>query len=340
MYEDFYGLRAKPFQLTPDPDYMYASKLHTRAISYLQYGLSQKEGFIVITGEIGTGKTTIANSLLNDLGDDVRGVQIVTPRLSPEEIVSFIATKLGLRVDRMTKSEILAEIEAFLITTDKQNKRVLLIVDEAQNLPVETIEELRMLSNFQFEGRALFQTFLLGQPELKQTLAQPNMEQFRQRIVASCHLSGLSESECQQYIEFRLGKAGYTKEQLFDEAALTAIFEFTRGVPRRINTLVDRVLLFGFLEEHNQLHEEDVNAVIQEFSDEGIQGAGDNQLISATQGNKSPNPDCEFYSELADVLDDAIKHKVRLLRKLEQAIKHKKAEYAQLHEAMRNHEDE
>ncbi len=276
MYENYYGLTSKPFQLTPDPSFFFGSKWHNRAMSYLQYGLSQAEGFIVITGDIGTGKTTIANSLLDNMQEDIVAAQIVTPKLSPDELVKMVASKFNVPVKGSTKSDILNDLEAFLMGLHKQGKRALLLVDEAQNLPLETIEELRMLSNFQKAGKPLLQSFLLGQDELQPILRAPNMEQFRQRIVASCHLAPLNSREAREYIEFRLQHAGYAGKGLFSDDAFTMIHDFSRGVPRRMNTLMDRILLYGFLEEIEFFEEEQVNIVIDEVKSEMF--VPDNQI--------------------------------------------------------------
>ena len=271
MYENYYGLTSKPFQLTPDPSFFFGSKWHKRAMSYLQYGLSQAEGFIVITGGIGTGKTTIANSLLDNMQQDIVAAQIVTPKLSPDELVKMVASKFNVPVKGSSKSDILNDLEAFLMDLHKQGKRALLLVDEAQNLPLETIEELRMLSNFQAAGKPLLQSFLLGQEELQPILRVPNMEQFRQRIVASCHLAPLTDIECQAYIEYRMQHAGWDGRALFSAGAYDRIFQFTHGIPRKINTLMDRILLFGFLEELETLDEAAVEIVIKEVSEEMFQ---------------------------------------------------------------------
>lgn len=349
MYESYYGLNSKPFQLTPDPAFFFASKLHKRAMSYLQYGLSQAEGFIVITGDIGTGKTTIANSLLNEIEADIFAAQIVTPKLSPDEIVKMVAAKFGIDTSGKTKADLLEALEKFLEQLAATGKRALLLVDEAQNLPLETIEELRMLSNFQKNGKPLLQSFLLGQAELQPILRAPNMEQFRQRIVASCHLAPLNYEETSAYINYRLEHAGSLRTDLFDEEAFKAIHKFTTGVPRKINTLMDRVLLYGFLEELETFHKDDIDIVIEEVQAEMF--VPEEQLIveqpitsTQTQANGerpvhvTPNgnvvQDAQYYKEmleeLVDALDDAIKHKVKLTQYIDKLLKKKYQTYVRL----------
>lgn len=340
MYESYYGLDSKPFQLTPDPSFFYASKWHKRAMSYLQYGLSQAEGFIVITGDIGTGKTTIANSLLDDIEDDIVAAQIVTPKLSPDELVKMVASKFGLDTLNKTKADILKDLEVYLFQLHQQGQRALLLVDEAQNLPLETIEELRMLSNFQAAGKPLLQSFLLGQEELQPILRAPNMEQFRQRIVASCHLAPLTEDECQAYIEYRIKHAGRTGDSLFSQGAFDQIFKFTNGVPRKINTLMDRILLYGFLEELETLDEEAVDNVIKEVADEMFQPIKPQVVDNNTENeigmptNDGPVKDVQYYktmlTELTDALDNAISHKIKLTRYIDNLLKKKYKTYVRL----------
>lgn len=346
MYESYYGLTSKPFQLTPDPAFFFASKLHKRAMSYLQYGLSQAEGFIVITGDIGTGKTTIANSLLDDMEQDIFAAQIVTPKLNPDELIKMVASKFELDVVNKSKSDLLEDIEYFLSGLAGQGKRALLLVDEAQNLPLETIEELRMLSNFQKAGKPLLQSFLLGQAELQPILRAPNMEQFRQRIVASCHLAPLNRDESIEYIEYRMHHAGYNGNKLFSDDAYTAIYEFSKGVPRKMNTLMDRVLLFGFLEEIEQFALDDVQSVIDEvkaemFLPEDISDSAlpRNTDIPADNSDRFTHKgteirEAEYYKkmlfELVDALDDAIKHKIKLTQYIDRLLKKKYKAYVRL----------
>lgn len=359
MYESYYGLDSKPFQLTPDPAFFFASRWHKRAMSYLQYGLSQAEGFIVITGDIGTGKTTIANSLVAELEDDIVVAHIVTPKLTPDELVKMVASKFELDVAGKTKADILKSLEVFLYDLSKTGRRALLLVDEAQNLPLETIEELRMLSNFQEFGKPLLQSFLLGQEELQPILRAPNMEQFRQRIVASCHLAPLTLDETKEYIVFRLHHAGWSGSALFDEDAYARIYQFTRGVPRKINTLMDRILLYGFLEELETLNGEAVEAVIDEVSEEMFlpetPTVEEHEEIDEAEYETSVGPgvphkpkkklltpngnelqDAEYYKamlgELVDALDDAISHKIKLTQYIDKLLKKKYQTYVRLKE--------
>src|SRR6476659_7561384 len=205
MYEAFYGLSSKPFQLNPDPNFYFGSKQHRRAKAYLEYGVSRNDGFIVITGEIGAGKTTVLRSLLESLVDsNVVAGHLVTTPLGAEDTLRMVGAAFGVRVQGVPKAELLSTLEAFLITQTSQGKRCLLIVDEAQNLTLRAIEELRMLSNFQLGNQSLLQSFLVGQPEFREILQRPEMEQFRQRIAATCHLGPLDLEDTQRYIEHRL----------------------------------------------------------------------------------------------------------------------------------------
>src|SRR5262245_23460072 len=205
MYEAFYKLSGKPFQLNPDPSFFFASRGHKRAMSYLQYGMHQGEGFIVITGEIGAGKTTLIHGLLEQI-DPKRLVaaQLVSTQLDADDLLRAVATAFGLPASTADKARLLAELEAFLVSLVPQRKRALLIVDEAQNLSGRAVEELRMLSNFQLGNQGLLQSFLVGQPELRTLMQLPQMQQLRQRVTASYHLGPMDRSETQAYVEHRL----------------------------------------------------------------------------------------------------------------------------------------
>ncbi|MBK1714321.1 XrtA/PEP-CTERM system-associated ATPase [Rubrivivax gelatinosus] len=269
MYEAFYGLSSKPFQLNPDPSFFFGSKQHRRAKAYLEYGVSRNEGFIVITGEIGAGKTMVLRSLIEGLhGSNIIAGHLVTTQLGAEDTLRMVGAAFGFRVKDVPKSELLITLEAFLISQTSKGKRCLLIVDEAQNLSARAVEELRMLSNFQFGNQALLQSFLVGQPEFREILQRPEMEQFRQRVAATCHIGPLDAEETQRYIEHRLKCAGSTGKPSFDAAAFDAIYQATGGIPRRVNTVCDRLLLAGFLSGKTQLTVDDVAEVVREFQQE------------------------------------------------------------------------
>ncbi len=269
MYEAFYGLTSKPFQLNPDPSFYFGSKQHSRAKAYLEYGVSRHEGFVVITGEIGAGKTTILRNLIDGLhGSNVVIGHLVTTQLGAEDTLRMVGAAFGFHVKDVSKSELLITLEAYLLSQTSQGKRCLLIVDEAQNLTPQAVEELRMLSNFQFGNQALLQSFLVGQPEFREILQRPEMEQFRQRVAATCHIGPLEGDETRRYIEHRLKCAGSQNKPSFDADAFQAVYKASRGIPRRINSICDRVLLLGFLAERTNLTRADVDDVVREFADE------------------------------------------------------------------------
>jgi len=270
MYEDFYGLTGKPFQLSPDARFFFNSKGHNRAMAYLRYGLEQGEGFIVITGGVGTGKTMLVRNLFDEL-DSARflAAELVTTQVQPNDMLRIVCASFGLSHKGATKAMLLDDLESFLRSQYTVGKRVLLVVDEAQNLPQNSLEELRMLTNFQVDGRALLQCFVLGQEELKPTLQGPNMEQFRQRVIASYDLRALNLEELKDYIIHRLRLVGWSDNPNIHDEVFDGIYEFTGGVPRRVNTLCDRMLLFGCLEEKHHIDLNALDKVIAEIKDEG-----------------------------------------------------------------------
>jgi len=274
MYIDYYGFSAKPFQLSPDPKFFFGSSGHSRALAYLRYGLSQGEGFIVITGGIGTGKTTLVKNLFNELDSrQVVAAQLVTTQLEADDLLRSVVASFGLPYEDESKAILLRRFENFLREHAQHGRRMLLVVDEAQNLPMRSLEELRMLSNFQVAERPLLQSFLLGQEEFRHTLQDAGMEQLRQRVIASCHLNPLSDEEIRPYIEHRLHVVGWQGDlPRFDETAYAAIYRYTQGIPRRVNVFCDRLLLYGFLEE------------VQEFSDEAVMAVGQ-ELVQDEQSS-------------------------------------------------------
>lgn len=338
MYESYYGFSERPFQLSPDPRFFFATSHHQRALSYLQYGLDQGEGFIVITGPIGTGKTTIARNLLANIADEnIVAAQLVTTKLTPDELLELVAAEFKITVTGNSKADLLQSIEQFLIRLNKQGKRALLLVDEAQNLPAETIEELRMLSNFQLDNKPLIQSFLLGQEELKAIISAPDMEQFRQRIIASAHLKPLNAEEVKNYINHRLAQANCDKISLFSDEAFQLIFEKTLGVPRKINIFVDRLLLFGFLEELITIDCNTINEVAKEMSVEltgslnGNALESDNKhqplIINSTENIENMK---NVLREVEEILENSIKQKVKMTRYIDKLLKQKNREFAEL----------
>lgn len=236
----------------------------------MRYGIKQAEGFIVVTGDVGTGKTTLVRTLLEELESNrnVVASQLVTTQLEPDDLLRMVASSFKVPYEGFSKAMLLEKLEVFLRKKAKEKKRVLLIVDEVQNLLPHSLEELRMLSNYQDGNRPLLQSFLLGQAEFRDTLRSENLEQFRQRIIASYHLGPLGADEARAYIEHRLRIAGWHDDPVLTDDAYQSIYNFTRGVPRRINTLCDRLFLYSYLEELHTINNETVNNVITELEEE------------------------------------------------------------------------
>jgi len=259
VYNEFYGFKSLPFRLNPDPEFFFGSQGHKRALSYLRYGLSQREGFIVVTGMPGTGKTTLARELLTEIGrDKVIVGELNTTHLEADDVLRMAAASFGISHENVPKATLLNRLENFFLTKYRAGYHCLLLIDESQNLPVDSLEELRMLSNFYHGKHALLQIFLLGQQQFRDVLQRPDMEQLRQRVVAATHLEPMDKDETHNYILHRLRVAGWQERPVVTSRALDMVFLLTRGVPRRINTFCDRLFLYSALEE---LYEIDTDAV-------------------------------------------------------------------------------
>jgi general secretion pathway protein A len=269
MYEQHFGFTAKPFQLIPDPEFFFGSRGHKRAMAYLNYGLHQAEGFIVITGDVGAGKTTLVRNVLGKISDnEIVAAQLVSSQLDENDLLRAVANGFGLDVSQVGKADILSKLSSYFENLMREGRRALLVVDEAQNLTPKAIEELRMLSNFQMGSRSLLQSFLVGQPEFREVLQRPEMKQLKQRVIASFHLGPLDQAETRQYIEHRLVKVGWIGNPRFEDSAFTKIAEASGGIPRRINTLCDRLLLACFLSEQPVINEALVDEISNEILDE------------------------------------------------------------------------
>ena len=266
MYEKFYRLTGIPFQLTPDSRFFFGSAGHNRAISHLVYGLAQEEGFIVITGEVGAGKTTLVEQLWSQLDRRTYILgRVVTTQVSGDDLLRLIVTSYGIDDRGADKATLLRRFEKMVREQRGIGRRCLLVVDEVQNLSVAALEELRMLSNITVDSRASVQTILLGQPQFRPMLAGSELEQLRQRVLASYHLGPLSEPETRGYVEHRLRTVGWVDDPHWDEAAFSLVHRFTGGIPRRINTLCTRILLYGALEEAHEVRGETVRMIAGEL---------------------------------------------------------------------------
>ncbi|MGN6288150.1 MAG: XrtA/PEP-CTERM system-associated ATPase [Sphingopyxis terrae] len=276
MYDQFYGFTGRPFQLTPDPAFYFESGTHRKAMSYLGYGLAQGEGFIVITGDVGAGKTTLVGHLMNTIDPNrLTAVKLVSTQVEGDDLLRLVAEQFGIEWEGQSKAELLRAMEQYLREQARAGRRTLLIVDEGQNLAISALEELRMLSNFQLGGHSLLQIFLLGQPEFRQTLFHsPTLEQLRQRVIATHHLDPMEPEEVEPYILHRLGKVGWTGNPSFSPDSFELMYDYSEGVPRKLNVLVSRLLLFGAVEELNRINAQHVRNVIAEIeSDRGIDEA-------------------------------------------------------------------
>ncbi|HET9638870.1 MAG TPA: AAA family ATPase [Allosphingosinicella sp.] len=268
MYTDHYGLAERPFQLTPDARYWFESRTHKKAMAYLGYGLAQGEGFIVITGEIGAGKSTLVAHLMATIDRErLNAISLVSTQVEGDDMLRLAALGLGLETGGVAKAQLLDRIEQRLREEAGRGKRTLLVVDEAQNLPVSALEELRMLSNFTSQGRALIQIFLLGQPEFRDRVAaEDNLEQLRQRVIATHHLEAMEANEVEPYVVHRLAVAGWQGRPGFEPDCFPALYRHSGGVPRRLNQLANRLLLYAGVERLETIGGGDVEAVAADMA--------------------------------------------------------------------------
>lgn len=283
MYEAFYGLREKPFELHPDPDYVYMSPKHEEVYTHLRYAMRECKGFVVITGEIGSGKTTLLNLLLRGIPEGVDAAFISNTCVPPVQFLKLVCKEFGISADRMEKPAVISALRNALLERRNANRRVVLIADEAQNLPARTLEEIRMLSNLESGKQHLLQILLVGQPELREKLNQRGLEQLLQRVTVHCHLGGLGQGEVKRYIQHRLQVAGANDSDIFDESAVEAVYRHSGGIPRVVNILCDTALVYGYGEEKKKIDRWLVESVMQARREGG--------LFPSAKQTEDPTPD-------------------------------------------------
>lgn len=271
MYHEHFKLTGAPFQITPDARFFFQSRTHARALSYLTYGLNLGEGFVVITGEVGAGKTTLMEHLLSTLeAKNFRAARLVSTQLDGDDLLRLIGSAFGLDVAQSDKASLLIQLQTFFTNSNAADIRPLLIVDEVQNLSLQALEELRMLSNYQVGNKPLIQSFLIGQPQFRDTMADRDLEQLMQRVVAAHHLEPLTADETRAYIEHRLQCVSWAGDPHIDADIFSTVYEASGGVPRRINLLSDRLFLACFLEDTHTIDQSLASTVISELRREGL----------------------------------------------------------------------
>lgn len=270
MYEEFYGLKEKPFNILPDPDYLFMSKGHENAYMHLEYAIMENKGFVVVTGEIGSGKTTLINYLISKLQQEVNVGLVNQTYVTPTQFIKMVCQDFELPIEGMDKAEMVDLLHEFLLKQFANNERVILIIDEAQNLTPKTMEELRMLSNLESEKHHLIQMILVGQPELKLKLQRKDLVQFSQRVTVNCHLNGLSQSEVMDYIHYRLKKGGAQKIEIFSNDAIDTVYRYAHGIPRLINVICDSALVYGFADELKTIDKKIIETVVKEREEGGL----------------------------------------------------------------------
>ena len=271
MYEVFYNLKAEPFRLSPDHKFCFEHKGYAKAGAYMAYAYRRAEGFVMITGRPGTGKTTLIGDLIESLsGGNVFVANLVCTQLQADDLFKSVAYSFGIGSAKLDKAELLQRLNVLLNRWHREKRRALLVVDEAQDLSPSALEELRLLTNIQLGGQPLLQIFLLGQPELRDLILSPQMEQVHQRIVAASHIEGLAVDETEAYVMHRLTAVGWQGDPAIDRAIFPLIHKFSEGVPRRINLICSRLFLLGSVEQRHEIEVKDVGVVISELQSEGL----------------------------------------------------------------------
>jgi general secretion pathway protein A len=265
VYLEYYGLKEPPFDITPNPRFLFYSAKHREAFNHLLYGLRERKGFVQLTGEVGAGKTTLCRAMLEQLDGHFATALILNPVMSPDELMKAIAIEFGLQVKGLDRLETVGAINEFLLKQVEKNQEAVLIIDEAQDLADELLEQVRLLSNLETDERKLLQIVLMGQPELRDRLNNPRLRQLRQRITVRFHLPPLSRFEVNQYIQHRLEVSGAKGAPYFTRPALWRVYHYSRGIPRLVNAVCDKALLAGFVQQRDCINYNMVGLAIREL---------------------------------------------------------------------------
>jgi len=280
MYEAFFNLKTKPFELVPNPDFLYMSRTHKRAMYYLYYGVKERAGFILLSGEVGSGKTTLISDLINRIDANINLSRVFNTKVNSQQLIAMINTDFGLDVKGKDKVDMLNELNDYLIEQHARGNNSVLIIDEAQNLKPDLLEEIRMMSNLETDTAKLLQIILVGQPELRDLLARPELRQLRQRISISCRINPLTRLETEEYILHRLEVAGNREAVIFSDGCMDVIFKYCKGIPRLVNIMCDYLLLTAFIEEKKTLDASMVRDVVEDLDFENLYW-----------GSKQPEPE-------------------------------------------------
>ncbi len=315
MYKSFYGLKEKPFNLNPDPGYLFWSSGHENAYTHLEYAIAENKGFGVITGEVGSGKTTLINYLIHKIPKDLNLALINNPDVSPTQLLKMLCQEFELEAADRDKASLLEHLQQFLLNTFASRQRAILIIDEAQNLPAKTIEEIRMLSNLEAEKEHLIQIILVGQPELKEKLQRRSLRQFTQRVTVHAHLGSLTVDDVRRYIRHRLKVAGAANPDLFTEDAIQALHAYSSGIPRLINILCDTALVYGFADELKTIDRPVIDNVMEDRKSGGILISEQEEEKKAGEEKKLTSADRKAMTDMKKRLR-SLEHQVRLLEQL------------------------
>jgi general secretion pathway protein A len=296
MYNSFFGFKCKPFQLTPDPEFLFMSPVHKRALTYLSYGVKDNYGFILLTGEIGTGKTTVIRTLMRQITAEMNVARITNTKVSSDQLISMINDDFGLDTKDKDKIRMLADLTDYLIKQYAEGGRSILIIDEAQNLAPDLLEEVRLLSNLETDKSNLLQIILIGQPELNTTLGRHELEQLRQRIAINVYIRRLARNEVEDYIRHRLKVAGNENGVRFEEGVIDAIYEFSSGVPRLINIICEFTLLSAFVEKKSVIDIELIREIMVDLINESPE-------TRAASASPQPSPGNLAQENIRESLD-------------------------------------